>query len=107
MIEERTPSDTLPTVGRVVWFYESSSDTRSCENHLIPYRADVIYVYEDGACRLHVTDHHGRNFVADDIVIFDPLPDESAPEVYDCHGSGQDYATWMPYQKKQHDKQKD
>lgn len=103
--EERQHSADKPTVGRIVWFWQAEPFARNVESRVQPYRAEVIYVHVDGNARLKVTDHHGNTFVEDDMPIFDPIGISVGNG--DCHGSGQDYATWMPYQKKQHDKQKE
>lgn len=95
-------SQTKPTVGRIVWVWLSGDDQASRNLKPLlqdkPFRADVIFVDDAGLASVMVTDHYGDSDLFEGVQIFDP-------EDSDGHGDDESYATWMPYQKVQHDKQ--
>lgn len=78
-----------PTIGRKVWYYDYTN-----LGALDPYQAfdaSVIYVWGVNSVTLDVTDHHGNRHIKQAVALRDPQPG-------DCHGSGSEFATWMPYQ---------
>lgn len=92
------------TIGRVVWVWlEENSDYLDDDTVLDdnqPFRADVIFVAEDGRVHLNVVAHNGAIF---DLTV-GPVRDPEDGAHHSHAGEGP-YASWMPYQKAQHDKQ--
>lgn len=98
------PSQDKPTVGRIVWVWmlEEDAKTEGLEVRTSdqPFVAQVLWVDTRGnMATVEAVDPAGNRAVIEDLTIFDP-------EEGDCHDheSGESFATWMPYQKKQHDK---
>ena len=91
------------TIGRIVWVWlDEASDFFDDDNVIDetqPFRADVIFIQSDGSVRLNVISHFGAIF---DLIV-GPIRD---PNPADRHGQAEheSYASWMPYQKAQHDK---
>lgn len=76
-----------PTVGRIVWFYPSS--TLSYEQ---PFAAIITYVWSDVLVNLAVFHHNGDSAPRTSVV----LEQEEWPVP-----AGESFCTWMPYQKGQ------
>jgi hypothetical protein len=98
------PNTQPPTVGRIcwVWMTDEDRDSHGLEWKSIdqPFRAEVLWVDTSTLpplAHLRVTDHEGEDSIIDNVQIFDP-------EETDKHDDAESYATWMPYQKAQHDK---
>ena len=91
-----------PTIGRKVWYWSGPEDL-----DLVTYLdasqafdATVIFVHPDCCVNLLVNDHNGTEYVVIKAILEDP-------EEGDCHcqeGRDEGYASWMPYQKQQHEK---
>lgn len=79
------------TIGRKVWFYEALADA-GCMNPYTPYDATVIYVWGPDLVNLRVTKHTGDTIIRTSVRLRDPS------EGGDMHGTGNPYATWMPFQ---------
>lgn len=97
-------SQDKPTVGRIVWVWmtEEDAETHGLEVRTEdqPFMGQVLFV--DVAANLatvEAVDPAGNRAVVGDITIFDP----EEGDAHDQEG-GESFATWMPYQKKQHDK---
>jgi hypothetical protein len=91
------------TIGRIVWVWLAEDSEFFDDDTVIdetqPFRADVVFIKSDGGVRLNVISHLGAIFDLDVGPVRDPNPT-------DRHGQAEQesYATWMPYQKAQHDK---
>lgn len=90
------------TIGRVVWVWVGEGDELYEDVNILDndqaFKADVVFVHEDGRLNLAAIDHEGNLFD----VVTGPVRD---PEGHEGHGhEGATYASWMPYQKLQHDK---
>jgi hypothetical protein len=93
-------SQDKPTVGRIIWVWMTAEDLEKygleANNNTQPFRADVLYVNEQGLATIEVTDHVGSKVtLEEDVQVFDPEED-------DGHEDAESYATWMPYQQKKH-----
>lgn len=95
-----------PTIGRRVWYWPSDYD-----RGLLEYKPDSImtigdkgqacdagiaYVHSDRLVNLSVADHNGAMHTRASVRLLQD--DEKAPEY-------ESYATWMPYQKANAEKQ--
>lgn len=83
-------SSIKPTVGRKVWFYSDTSGPGILDGDQ-PCDATVTYVHPDGFVTLLVITHDGFSRIEREVKLRDPHED-------DHHGSGERFATWMPYQ---------
>lgn len=92
-----TLSTTKPTIGRKLWYW---IPTDTCvQDKKQAFDATVIFVNPDGTANLVYTNHYGTTSSMWTVGVHDPQEDDS-------HGvKDAGYATWMPYQKQQHDKQ--
>ncbi len=91
-----------PTIGRKVWYW--SPRIKVGEDARQAFDATVVYVNSRGQVNLACHNHNGAIFNVTAVELRDPATDTTG----DFHGKEQDgagYATWMPYQKAQHDKQ--
>lgn len=93
------------TIGRVVWVWIGEDDEVYGEVNILDtdkaFKADVVFVHEDGRVNLSVIDHEGNLFDLIVGAVRDPAEGESF-----AHGhEDTSFASWMPYQKAQHDKQ--
>lgn len=100
-----TTSQDKPTVGRIVWVWLNDEEQTMYglfpERPSVPFKGEVIFANPDtGLCTLSVAGHDGSYNTIPDVQIFDP-------EDTDCHGDDESYATWMPYQKAQHDQHRE
>ena len=77
-----------PTIGRVVWYNAGEEQMNS---------AMVAYVHNDEMVNLAVNDENGVNYPCMDVPLFQGDA-EDCPEGSCC---------WMPYQKKQAEKDTD
>lgn len=75
-----------PTVGRIVYFY--TQDPTIAALGPLPFKADVVYVHEDGKINLVVSDHLGNEHNRQGVTL---VPDGEATDL-------PEYAFWMPYQ---------
>lgn len=93
------------TVGRKVWYWNEPYQGDVLDQKQ-PFDATVVFVNADNTINLLVLDHMGHNISVMSVELHDP---DIAPETGegDMHGNAKGYATWMPYQKKQHEKQKE
>jgi hypothetical protein len=87
-----------PTIGRKVWFYDGHQAMGNIHDPSQAFDATVVFVDEDyvaGTCSVNllVADHTGQTFTRTKVPLRDPAGGQG-----DSHGSGVDYATWMPYQ---------
>ncbi len=97
------------TVGRKVWYWMGYNNQGSGE-HLLelnvyqPFDATVVGVHSDGKINLVIYDHAGNIHRDQRVELHDPTTSGmSSNPVADQHFlAGHGYATWMPYQKKQH-----
>jgi hypothetical protein len=89
------------TIGRKVWVWVENMISYNIEDNTQAVDGTVVYVHEDDTVNVLAFDHLGQQIFFENLEVHDPNED--------CHGSGeegeQDYATWMPYQKKQMDSQ--
>ncbi len=113
-------TDTAPTVGRVVWYWQHQGmdDNFVSFDEQQPFRADVLFVHPRPAncVNLMVTDHAGNRAFRGQVPLFDlPKWDDDGNE-FTTSAEAVDYldftidsdrgiATWMPYQTKQHAQQ--
>lgn len=81
-----------PTIGRKVWFYEADQHG-NINNRAMPFDATIVYVWSPECVNLRISDHVGLVLARSSVVLRDP--DDG-----DRHGSGSEFATWMPYQVK-------
>lgn len=92
-----------PTIGRKVWYWCGVDQD---ENDLViaeaqAFDATVIYVNNNNNyVTLAVIAHDGTPFTVENVQLFDPGTITMEHNVND-----EAAATWMPYQKAQHDKQ--
>lgn len=82
-----------PSIGRVVWFTPSKSDTQLHSDQKMA--ALVAYVHSDTCINLAVFDANG---VAHSRCSVTLIQGEDVPELFAGNGY---YAEWMPYQKGQ------
>lgn len=84
-------TEITPTVGRVVWYYRSRIDHASGMikrgNH--PFKADIVFVWNDRLVNLVVVDHDGCAFQIEKVKL---LQDG------DLMHEDEAYWAWMPYQ---------
>lgn len=73
-----------PTIGRIVWFYETADESGQ------PMAAQVCYVHNDKLVNLAVTDHHGQHMRRTSVTL---VQDGELPMGMHCR--------WMPYQQAQ------
>lgn len=92
------------TIGRVVWVWLGEGDEVFDDVTILDtdqaFKADVVFVHEDGRVNLSALDHDGSLFALTVDAVRDPVEGETF-----YHGGGETFASWMPYQKAQHDKQ--
>ena len=87
---------TAPTVGRKVWFWPSEQESyMNVEDDTQPLDATVLFVHKDERINLLVVDHLGHTHPEMNVLLIQE--GETKPE-------GEGFATWMPYQVKQHAK---
>src|SRR5688500_1957691 len=94
-----------PSVGRKVWYWAPGEEAEQADCLLDvsqPFDATVLYVAPNGRVNLKVIDHGGEETDYTNVELRDP--DSSDQH---CHAEDRGYATWMPYQKAQHDASKD
>lgn len=90
-----------PTVGRKVWLWTASATNAQAADQ--PFDATVIFVHSPSVVDLQYTNHWGTGGTQKSVPLREPsMPGDGAPEsvhgVNDVHGSGETYATWMPFQ---------
>lgn len=92
-----------PTVGRVVWFWPSTQDTRVAMAVRSPRRSPesgdfeqpqplaalVAYVFDDRLVNLTVSDHDGNTYARQNVQLVQEA---------DAKPDGVSFATWMPFQ---------
>lgn len=81
-----------PTVGRVVWYRPSESDTRvamAVRPGIQPLAAIVAHVFDDHLVNLTVFDHDGNSYPRQNVQLVQE--GEEKPE-------GVSFAQWMPFQ---------
>lgn len=90
-----------PTIGRKVWYWASAGelDIMNCKDRAQAFDATVVFVHPSGGVNLLVLDHEGNNGTVEAVILEDPDGDVQGAE-----GVYKGYATWMPYQKAQHEK---
>lgn len=93
-------SSIKPTIGRKVWFWSGVTPEPANANKLPvvidqqqAMDATIVLVGYSGIS-LSVTDHAGNQHFYEGIQLWDPDTDPNN----DRHGTGEAYATWMPYQ---------
>ncbi len=91
----------VPTVGRKVWLWVPSEEFGVIRDNHQAFDATVIFVNGDGTITVTAFDHQGNNATHVDVLLEDPEDGNQHCQ----EGSEWIYATWMPYQKAQHDKQ--
>ena len=93
-------SKTAATVGRIVWFWVCHEGVEEYNflDTAQAFKASVICVNADGSVELEVSDHRGCSTIQRDVKIYEPHEDMRHGHLMDS------YATWMPYQSKQHEK---
>jgi hypothetical protein len=90
-------STITPTIGRKVWFWTAFD--QNVHDKVQPFDATVIFVHSPTTVDLHVVDHAGQMLRRTSVELLDPSRPATEPgETPDCHGTGREYATWMPYQ---------
>ncbi len=101
-------SNTKATIGRKVWYWSCSVEDQSlsCYDERQAFDATVIYVHPEGTALaglvdLSIIDHAGERTTESAVELHDP----GEFDIHDQPDVNESYATWMPYQKQQHDKQ--
>lgn len=81
-----------PTIGRVVWYWPSKTDTSICSGGDQPLPALVCHVWTDSCINIAGFDANGMPFNRTSVLLYQeggaPKPDSQ-------------FAEWMPYQKGQ------
>ena len=91
----------VPTIGRIVWYYPHEDDTMSVgTSGFVGAMVQAVHGPEDNPLCVTVAgvDTDGDSFAAFSVPLFKP---DEVPEVYTGVGG---YATWMPYQVQQAEK---
>lgn len=88
-----------PTIGRRVLLF--TAGTAGVNNPAVPFDAGIAYVWGDSdpaqnAINVGYVNHGGTAGSASSVLLYDRP--QSAD---DAHGTGQNYAVWMPYQFEQ------
>ena len=78
-----------PTVGRVIQYWPHVSWIGRVLSPAQPFKADVVFVHEDGRINVAGFDHMGKAFADEGIEIWDGEGVKPASA----------HAQWMPYQK--------
>jgi hypothetical protein len=80
-----------PTVGRIVHYRPDVTDRGQMNelSHTQPFKADIVYVHDNGMVNLRVTDHKGKQYVREAVL----LRQDGDPEPKSR------YCEWMQYQK--------
>lgn len=78
-----------PSVGRKVWYYQSSSDAMN--PNVQPRDATIVYVISDRLVNLRVSDTQGDTMPKLAVQLYQGEDDEPKSE----------FACWMPYQSQQ------
>lgn len=95
-------------VSRKIWYWSASPNAQGaiCRDENQPFDATIVYVHRDNTVNVVFKDHDGNIHRDTHVEVHDPADENAAPEYFNAHGvDGVSYCTWMPYQKKQHDKQ--
>lgn len=83
---------TMPTVGRIMWFYSNDGFMVKCGAQ--PYKADVCYVHDENLVNVAVFDHEGNRFQK----IMIPIVQDGSPFTTSSIECEAGYLMWMPYQ---------
>lgn len=87
----------MPTIGRKVWFWPHTTDNRRIVGPGQPFDATVVMVVDKNRVTLDVCDHHGSHFVVGNAYLYQG---EDDPDPAHRQRPIEDFAEWMPYQKK-------
>lgn len=96
---------TEPNIGRKLWYWPNHDDKKGQSGMMQrdlkqPFDATVVYVYGTREVNLVVFDHLGKMHFRENVTL--RQPEDELPE-----NDGIGFCEWMPYQVKQHEKNKD